>query len=114
MNAETLVLMLDEYMMDIRAHMTNLVWRDFVTALRSTSQSVRPMRADLEAWADRMLGLLKRFDYTKGLLEGFRFFNELNQRGHPTSMRCPSPSPASEQHLLDRIQALVTRATDLP
>lgn len=113
MNAETLVLMLDEYLMDIRAHMTNLVWRDFVTALRSTSDSVMPKRADLEAWADRMLLLLKRFDYTKGLLEGFRFFSEIHQRGQPISMRCPGPM-VSEEQLVNRIQALITRATDLP
>ena len=118
MNAEALVLMLEEHLADIHAHLVREAWQSFVAALKETARGLTPNRDDLNSWSDRMAVLLMKFQYTKGLLQGFRFFATLQQRGGPARIPCPAPTkapvrPATDAELVDRIRGIVTRASSL-
>lgn len=118
MNAETLVLLLEEHIADIKQNLEASLWPGFVATLARVTEEVQPKKEALERWADRVCDLLMGCSYTKGLLQGLKFQVGLNLRSLPSRVPCPDPGPSiassparpDDAALVTRIRAVVQRA----
>jgi hypothetical protein len=121
MNAEMLVLLLEQHIADIRQSLEAGVWQGFVATLARATRELQPRRESIEKWTDAVCELLMGSSYTKGLLQGLRFQVAMSERGLPSRMACPDPGldssrvavPAGDARLVARIQAVVHRAQTL-
>lgn len=119
MDAETLVMLLEEHMADARQSMGRGAWRELVLELVQTTAEVAPERQALDSWADQVCDVLKGYSYTKNLLQGVRLPGHEHHRGTPVAANCPvtpdttDDRSADEAALVERIRAVMQKAEAL-
>jgi hypothetical protein len=123
MNAELLVLLLEERIIDIKQNLEAGLWQGFVGTLAQAADEIQPRKDALERWADKVCDLLMGCSYTKGLLQGLQFLAAMPQRSLPSRMPCPdggsstgmgdATARAGEGALVARIKAVVHKAQTL-
>jgi hypothetical protein len=118
MDTVTILVVLEEHLLDIRAGLVDSLWRRFVEGLERCTTGLKATRKALDDWTDGVVDLMKGFDYTKGLLRGLAISAALGTRAVPRRVPLidvadsgdPDPIAASEQGLVARILDVVHRA----
>lgn len=121
MNPRTLVVLLEEHLADIRSGLVDTLWCSFVDGLEVCSTSLAATRKALDDWTDRVVELMKKFDYTKGLLRGLAISAALGTRSLPVARQASGidpqsgsdSRPTSEEELVVRIEGVVRRARSM-
>lgn len=125
MDTEIVVYLLEERLEEIKKNLAGF-WQEFLKELKSLSEDLIPDKKDLEKWTENMIRLLKKYEYTCGLLEGFNTRIRFIIRGIPSALETYQPeeipdissgkisaSKKYEEEIINRIKNIVKKAEEL-
>lgn len=125
MDTEIVVYLLEERLEEIKKNLAGF-WQEFLKELKSLSEDLIPDKKDLEKWTENMIRLLKKYEYTCGLLEGFNTRIRFIIRRIPSALETYQPeeipdipsgkisaSKKYEEEIVNRIKNIVKKAEEL-
>jgi hypothetical protein len=122
MKPDMLVALLEQNLRDMKNSLGAGQWEELIGGLRRCSEDVTNSVARLSQWADDVVEVMSKTEYTKGLLRGTLSAAEFVSRGsgalHVTSSmphsgtvgQPPGHSGANEVDLASRIKAVLETA----
>jgi hypothetical protein len=70
MLVDTILSLLERRLLDIRERLDSNSWKNFVDELARCSEDLIPSMKPLDNWANKVSGLLSKYEYSKDLLAG--------------------------------------------
>lgn len=125
MNVEIITYLLEERLEEIKKNLAGF-WQEFVKELKEHSENLIPDKKELEKWKENIVQLLKKYEYTCGLLEGFNTRVRFIVKGIPSALETYQPEeipniPSGEirsqkeyeEEMIERIKNIIKKAEEI-